>query len=523
MLCLSDATPTQLGPVVRALSPSPPWSTADDVLAVCLRAMQVLEVPPGSRVLLRVRTEDLDWLNIARPLFKERKLRTVLWADKAAHEGLIRRAIDFHDWVSRTVPVPAKAVPDFAVERLRSALARGAEIGWHGPGLSETLDAVGITERVEIHAEDLFLQMRATLSGRALPIVKGVSTPEHVWRIRLALDEVRSRSADDRRWVALDPDGSLHEFEAHDARQADWDNASAKLAAAGWRHGALLAAWIDLDPARLESAVDHVDIEPPSTWTAISTQTRDDDELRQRVAREIEEEVGQTAALLESLLGDGERDVARELANEWTKRAGAAGDTTTQSVAREWQRAVETRPASARPGARVVEPLTGRDRQAIGTFVDQNYDRVRRYIARFIPASDATDLTQQSFESIITDANESRSQLSRGRLFWIARDLIREHFRTRTREAQILEWLDPAEWAAAIDEPTDDLLDLPKYLEQLPFRELEVLLLRAQELSYDEIAEALGDHPMTARSRLLKARMRLRNMRDAAEASHTDE
>ena len=490
------------------------------MLAVCLRATQVLEVPPGSRVLLRVRTEDLDWLNIARPLFKERKLRTVLWADAAAHEGLIRRAIDFHDWVSRTVAVPAKAVPDFAVERLRSALARSAEIGWHGPGLIEALDAVGVTERVELHVEELFLQLRATLSGRALPIIKGVSTPEHVWRIRLALDEVRSRSADDRRWIALDPDGSLHELEAHDARQTDWEEASARLAAAGWRHAALLAAWIDLDPARLESAVDHVGIEPRWTRKAVSTQARNDDELRQRVAREIEEEVGQTTALLESLLGDGVLDVARTLADEWAKRAGETGDATTQSVAREWRNAIEARPARAQLRPQNVEPVAGRDPRAINTFIDQNYDRVRRHISRHVPASDAIDLTQQSFESLIAEAEKSCTQLSRGRLFGITRKLINEYYRTRAQEFQIFEGLDSAEWAEALDIPTDELLDLAKYLKKLPLREHEILLLRAQELSLHEIAEALDVQPAIVYAKLAQARTRLRHMRDADRASH---
>ncbi|MFO7567947.1 MAG: hypothetical protein R6X02_35225, partial [Enhygromyxa sp.] len=201
MLCLRDATPTRLGEVVRALSPSPPWAESGEVLQVCLRATEVLEVPPGSRVLLRVRAADLDWLNVARPLFAERKLRTVLWADAEAHEGLVRRAVDFHDWISRTVKVPPKSVPDLAVERMREAIERGLEIVWRGEGLSETIAAAGVGTTVKLHAEQPYLQLVASLRGKAVPVVTGVGSRRDAWRIRIAMAEAEHRGS----WIAVDP------------------------------------------------------------------------------------------------------------------------------------------------------------------------------------------------------------------------------------------------------------------------------------------------------------------------------
>ncbi len=49
---LRGAVPTQLGTVVRALSPAPPWSEEGDVLYVCLRAAELAlrlhGTPPSS-------------------------------------------------------------------------------------------------------------------------------------------------------------------------------------------------------------------------------------------------------------------------------------------------------------------------------------------------------------------------------------------------------------------------------------------------------------------------------------------
>ncbi|MEX1364141.1 MAG: hypothetical protein AB1Z98_13520, partial [Nannocystaceae bacterium] len=120
--------PTQLGMVVRALSPDPPWSDGPQPLRVCLRAAELESLEPGSRVLLRVREQDIEWLNLVRPMFDQERLRVVLWVDEATLDPLLRRAVDLVDWVSRSHEVPPRRWPVFAEHGMRSALHHGVPV-----------------------------------------------------------------------------------------------------------------------------------------------------------------------------------------------------------------------------------------------------------------------------------------------------------------------------------------------------------------------------------------------------------
>jgi RNA polymerase sigma factor (sigma-70 family) len=521
LLCLRDATPTQLGPVLRALSPAPPWSESAEMLRVCLRATEVLEVPPGSRVLLRVRSEDLDWLNIARPLFAERRLRTVLWADAQAHEGLIRRAIDFYDWVSRTVAVPAKAVPDFVVERMRMALGRGAEIAWRGLGLFDVLDALGGAPRVELHVEQPFLQLRGALGSGGLPIVTGVRTLQHVWRIRLALDEVHPRLSRNRRlWIALDPDESRRELESHDARQAGWDDACASLAAAGWRHAALLAGWVDLDPAKLEYAAAHVGVEPRVSPLRAAG-PRDDDEVRRAVVREIDHEVRQTHALLESLVADGELEMAQSLAAQWEDRATSRRDSTARESAREWRTELEARvertqratsqAARVERDSELLDRMRAGDTVAESQFIDQYYDILRRYVATKIPGDDVFDVTQRAFESFLAAPKQDRTiPTARAFLFKIAHNKIADYYRERTKRS-----VEPAIVREA--DANVELIDVAKSVDMLSATDQSLLMMLYEGFSYAEISAVMDVPEITLRGRAHRIRQHLRGQRDADE------
>ncbi len=251
LLALTRATPTQLGTVVRALSEAPPWAQVADgeALEVCLDAPKLAELPLNSRVLLRVRVEDLDWLNVNRPVFGERALRAVLWLDEAAHRGLSRRAVDVYDWVSRIVEVPARAVPEFTVMGLRTALELGVGVAWTGVDLQQALAAIGWPEGViELDAADGHAQLLAGLIGPGLPVVSGVCSERDAWRVRMALAEA-GRSGT---WVAKQPAIELPGMLVVHDRQADWDWAATQLV--GQRRPELLAAWFELEPERIEAA-----------------------------------------------------------------------------------------------------------------------------------------------------------------------------------------------------------------------------------------------------------------------------
>lgn len=267
MVLLQGATPAQLGPVVRALSPAPPWRTDASVLHVCLGAPELASAPAGARVLLRVRPQDVAWLNVHRPLVSERALRLVLWADDAATDALLREAIDFSDWVSRMVAVPTVVAPAFAIDGVRAALAVGAPFSWRGPALEEVLAVVGVGgQAVEVPADAPLRALIAVFEGAGLPIVVGLDRERDVLHVKLALTRARRTSP----WIARDPNLEIDGLWRLHAEPAGWDEATATLQGAGWRHPGLMAAWVDLEPERITAAKGRVGLPPDAleSWTA---------------------------------------------------------------------------------------------------------------------------------------------------------------------------------------------------------------------------------------------------------------
>ena len=262
LIALKDGSPTQLEALVRAISTSPPW--AEESLEVCLRAPELLTLEPNRRVLLRVRLEDLDWLNLHRPLFSDRQLRVVLWCEGVVLEALMRRAVDFFDWISRIVTVPHKPAPDFAIEGVRLALSTGSAFCWWGERLDDVLDQTGIGARVRLHGDRPYTTMIEALAKPGLPVVSGISSERDAWRVRMALAQVGRRGS----WIALQPAVEIHGmWPLHDG-QVDWELGASRLKAAGWSRAALMAAWLGLESERIEAACEHPNqgLRPSSDW-----------------------------------------------------------------------------------------------------------------------------------------------------------------------------------------------------------------------------------------------------------------
>ncbi len=143
---------------------------------------------------------------------------------------------------------------------------------------------------------------------------------------------------------------------------------------------------------------------------------------------------------------------------------------------------------------------------AFHVLFDRHYERVRRYAwARIGPAGE--DVAAEAFA--VAFAGRGRYDVTRGDalpwLLGIATNLIRRQHREERRRLRLLAALagerppDPA--AAAIDP------ELATALGRLHRRDRDVLVLYAvAELSYAEIAEALGIAEGTVRSRLHRAR-----------------
>ena len=99
---------------------------------VCVDPRELLSIPAGSRVVLLEYVHDLAWLNLHRPVVRERKLRLFLWClDQHINEMRVHAA-DFLDWVSHRVTIPP-FLSQFAKRRLEEAQASSRWVAVRAP------------------------------------------------------------------------------------------------------------------------------------------------------------------------------------------------------------------------------------------------------------------------------------------------------------------------------------------------------------------------------------------------------
>lgn len=152
---------------------------------------------------------------------------------------------------------------------------------------------------------------------------------------------------------------------------------------------------------------------------------------------------------------------------------------------------------------------------------DRHYDVVRRYAQRRIGRATGEEIAARTFLLAFERRSGFRPSAAvggsaRAWLLGIATNMIRHHLRDERTHLRILSAM-PAERSAT--EPDDearlDAIDvrpaLAQQLAALPEGERDAFLLMVLgELSYAEIAEALGVPTGTVRSRIHRARRRLR-------------
>jgi RNA polymerase sigma factor (sigma-70 family) len=165
---------------------------------------------------------------------------------------------------------------------------------------------------------------------------------------------------------------------------------------------------------------------------------------------------------------------------------------------------------------------------AFGAIFDRHGSTLLRFLARRVDPAEAEDLLGEVFRI----AFERRSAFEPGRdsarpwLYGIAAHLVARHYRSEARRRRAMARVaadrllddDPAERAVAV---TDACALWPRVMdaiETLPEAERQVLLLFAwEELSYGEIAQALGIPVGTVRSRLSRGRARLAALTQARD------
>lgn len=162
------------------------------------------------------------------------------------------------------------------------------------------------------------------------------------------------------------------------------------------------------------------------------------------------------------------------------------------------------------------------------TIFDRHFDAVHAYLQRRVGPDLADELSAQTFLVAFDKRGgyDPAQPDARPWLFGIATNLVRRHHRdevrqfrayARSAEDPVLDAFDGVEARLDASEMRRELVDA---LAQVPVEELDALLLYAwAELSYPEIACALDIPTGTVRSRLSRARGRIRAALGADQTS----
>lgn len=225
--------------------------SVEPCLDVLHRAIDLVKVPDGAVVVLVPDANDAIWLNQERPIFSQRRFRTLLYCDSEASKRLARQAPDFFHWISHRIEVPQSAWPP-AVFGLRSAATNKAHVAWQGgdfdacfaaafPNGSFAIQSAAITYDGLV---ELFENEHRTL------LLKDVDSSFRLRRIRWALAESKRSNM-----VVLDkPFTSSDEFWSLHALPAHLDEAMHSLRAAGANGAGRLAAVLHLEPELIDIA-----------------------------------------------------------------------------------------------------------------------------------------------------------------------------------------------------------------------------------------------------------------------------
>ncbi|MEV0386673.1 RNA polymerase sigma factor [Nonomuraea sp. NPDC050643] len=176
-----------------------------------------------------------------------------------------------------------------------------------------------------------------------------------------------------------------------------------------------------------------------------------------------------------------------------------------------------------------------REPEIFALVFDRHGGQVHRYLARRAGPADADDLMSETFLQAFKQRDRFTSSRSpTGALPWllgIATNVLRMHQRSETRRwaAMARTGTDPA-----VPEPTDQVAArvdaevtyrlMAGVLEELADGDRDALLLFAWAgLTYEEISAALGVPVGTVRSRLHRARLRLRTALSATNDDRYDD
>ncbi|MGH9066614.1 MAG: RNA polymerase sigma factor [Acidimicrobiales bacterium] len=186
------------------------------------------------------------------------------------------------------------------------------------------------------------------------------------------------------------------------------------------------------------------------------------------------------------------------------------------------------------------EPSDGRviaasveDASAFRVIFERHVDAIHRYLSRRVGWSLADDLVSETFVTAFRKRSGYRSGTPDAGpwLYGIATNLVRRHWQAEQRLLDLFARLGPEEEVLDTSEASIERLmaarqrpQLLAALADLDERFRDALLLHTwADLTYEEIAQTLDIPVGTVRSRLARARARLRESLEVAEPQHAKE
>jgi RNA polymerase sigma-70 factor (ECF subfamily) len=187
----------------------------------------------------------------------------------------------------------------------------------------------------------------------------------------------------------------------------------------------------------------------------------------------------------------------------------------------------DARPRSSEPADAEIIASSVEDPETFAVLFRRHGQEIARYVTRRLGAGAADDIVADTF--LVAFDRRASYDMSRPDarpwLYGIAGNHIRRHHRDEVRKLRALQRTGVDEVVAPFTDRVDARItagtgSLALAIAKLNPEQREVLLLVCwAELSYDQVAEAIGVPAGTVRSRMNRARTRLRAALDTTEGS----